>query len=80
MSNEVPSGCAVRAAAQTDTSSARLAAALNDLRNAVDFIDCIRADKKTDATATGASRDAREWLEEAARDVVAAMPPRSPEG
>jgi hypothetical protein len=46
--------------------------AIRSLRQAVDFIEFIYADKGTDAAATGARRDAREWLEEAARAVVAA--------
>lgn len=53
---------------------AELHTALRKLRSAVEFIDTIRADTKTDAYATGAWRDAREGLEEAAREVTAAIP------
>jgi hypothetical protein len=43
---------------------------LNNLERALDFLD--RCRKDSTANATGAYRDAREWIESAARDVVRA--------
>jgi hypothetical protein len=42
---------------------------IDSLRAALDFLDRCRADKE--AGPTGALRDAREWVESAARAVVA---------
>lgn len=52
---------------------ADLQARLDELGRALAFLDQCRADKAA-AIATGAMRDAREWVEEAARRAVAASP------
>lgn len=46
--------------------------AMQNLRNAVDFLDICRKDAT--ASETGALKDAREWIEDAARKVLAATP------
>lgn len=46
-----------------------MSAATDALRKALEFLDAVRADPKT-ASMVGAMRDAREWVEEAAREVV----------
>jgi hypothetical protein len=48
--------------------------ALRNLRSAVEFQDQCRADLEN-AVMTGATRDAREWIDTAAREMVAALPP-----
>ena len=46
-----------------------MSAAIAELKRAVEFMDAARKDPN--GVETGAMRDAREWLEEAARKVVA---------
>lgn len=60
------------AAAPPAVSAEPVANALADLRAAVVFLDQVRAaPAEEDATRTGAFRDAREWLEKAARAALA---------
>lgn len=49
-----------------------LTRALHQLREAVAFLDRVKADKTTDVLITGVSKDAREWLDSAAHDVAKA--------
>lgn len=51
----------------------RSARAIENLRNAVDFLDRCRKDKAS--TETGALGDAHDWLEDAARKVIEATSP-----
>ena len=51
-----------------DTYISRLSAALSKLQSAVEFLDLCKSDK--DSVKVGAMRDAREWVESSAREVV----------
>lgn len=57
-------------AEQAATPAPVAADTLTDLRRALQFIDQVR-EQSEEAAGTGAMRDAREWLEMAARDLVA---------
>ena len=49
----------------------RMEAGHAELRRAIEFLDAVRA-SPAEATGTGAARDAWNWIEEAARKVIAA--------
>lgn len=59
------------AAAPEPSADYEACAALDDLRRALAFLDQVRAAPPQEKAGTGALRDAREWLERAARAVAA---------